>query len=263
MEIRGKSLANLVCGNLSSQFASSDLIQIQTALQKKLVLFTSKLLSCKFNTDGARLVAPFYARNILETTATALLARIDPFRVIIAFKVQNDSSYDMNTPSYVAINWKKDIFAEPSPPARGLWHFENKASDFNRALLSKFQGEIIWKPAFLQLVDYLDSHPIQSPWIDEMLALDETQYFEQSRSNAQHLFSSFSKGVHAESLIDVDVSFIYDEITLKTYSVDLLKWCYMIGLISNFSSYALLSQPPQFAISQFRQAERMVINALR
>ena len=80
MNSRGKSLSNLECGNLSSPYNhSNDLVQIQLALQKKLIFFTSKLLSCNFRTEEAQSFAPFYARNILETSATALLARIDRF----------------------------------------------------------------------------------------------------------------------------------------------------------------------------------------
>lgn len=262
MNSRGKSLSNLECGNLSSPYNhSNDLVQIQLALQKKLIFFTSELLSCNFRTEEAQSFAPFYARNILETSATALLARIDPFRAIITYKVQNDSSYTVGTPSNIAINWRKDVLAETPPPSRELWNFENKTNDFNRALFSKYQGEIIWKPAFLQLADYLDLHPVQSPWIDEMLNDDESQFFERSRSNAQRLFSSFSKGVHSETL--VDVSFIYDEVTLKTLSFDLFKWCCIQGLLSHFSSYTLLSYSPKLALYHFKQAERMVTNALQ
>lgn len=63
-----------------------ELAQIQGALQKKLGFFVTKLLSCNYSSDSARYFIPFYARNILEISATALLARIDPFRAIITYK---------------------------------------------------------------------------------------------------------------------------------------------------------------------------------
>ncbi len=262
MVCKGRSLANLECGNLSSEYNhSAELIQIQSALREKLVFFTTKLLSCDFNTDMARSFAPFYARNILETSATALLGRIDSFRLIITYKVQNDVSYSVGARSNIAINWSKDIFTDEAPPQRGLWHFENKMTDFNRALLSKYQGEIIWKPAFLQLADYIMMHPCQSAWLAEMLDDDENQFFERNRSNAQRLFSSFSKGVHSESL--VDVRYLYDEITLRTLSLDLLKWCCTQGLLSHFSPYVLCSYSRKFALTQFVQAERMIVSALQ
>lgn len=262
MKIRGKSLANLACGNLASCYShSQELKQIQTTLQKKLGFFITKLVSCNFDLDDARYFAPFYSRNILETTATALLARIDPFRAIITYKVQNDTSYSIESPSNVAINWRNDILADEAPPSKGLWHFENKMKDFNRALFSKYQGEIIWKQAFLELTDYIAIHPQSSSWLQELLADDEDVFFEKYRSNAKRLFSSFSKGVHTEAL--TNVNFLYDDITLRTLSEDLLKWCCILGLLSHFSPYILLPYSHKIALAQFVQAERMVINALQ
>lgn len=262
MKITGKSLVNLECGNLNSCYNhSTELAQIQGALQKKLGFFVTKLLSCNYSSDSARYFIPFYARNILEISATALLARIDPFRAIITYKVQNDASYSIEAPSNVAINWSKDILADDPPPAKGLWHFENKIKDFNRALFSKYQGEIIWKPAFLELTDYISTHPQPSSWLQQLLADDETAFFERYRSNARQLFSSFSKGVHAESL--TEVSLLYDEITLTTLSEDLLRWCCILGLLSHFSPYILLPFSQRIGLTQFLQAERMVANALQ
>lgn len=255
MKQRGLSIANLVCGNSDSQYNHSDeLNQILRILYEKLVFFTNKLLGCNFDTYESRAFVPFYARSVLETTATALLSRVDPFRVITTYYVQNDASYERTSPSNIAINWKKDILAETAPPTRGLWHFDNKMTDYNRALLSKHQGEIIWKPAFLQTTDYLTTQKKQTEWCAELTSYDEIEFFGRSYSMAKNLFSAFSKGVHSESL--VDVKNLYDEITLKTLSLDLLKWCCDLGLVSHFSSYALASYSPKYAVSQFLQAER-------
>lgn len=261
MRNRGEPLSNLVCGNLNSQYSySKELVEVESALHKKITFFCSKLLSCNFSTYESRMFAPFYARNILEATATALLARIDPFRAIITYKVQNDSSYTVEAPSKVAISWSGDILAE-SHPKQNLWDFENKLSDFSRSLFSKYQGEIIWKPSFLEAADYIDLHALQSLWISEMLNNDEKQFFEQTRQRAKSLFSSFSKGVHSESL--VNTTLIYDEVTLRTFSLDLLKCCCMLGLLSHFSPYILLPYKHRTAFIQFNHAEEVITNALQ
>lgn len=253
-------LANLECGDLSSGGeGATELIQIQSVLQKKLLFFVGSMLRCNFDLDTQRTLVPFYARNILETTATALLARIDPFRVIITYKVQNDSSYAIDARSGVAIDWRKDIINETKPVSK-LWDFQNKLPDFDRALFSKHRGEIMWKPAFLRFSDYFASQPFSSDWIEEMLQDDETQFFEKSKSMAQRFFSSFSKGIHSESLVNDDL--IQDKFTLKTLSRDLLKWCCMQGLISHFSAYSMLTYSHKSACLKFQQAERMITNAL-
>ncbi len=216
-----------------------------------------KLLSCRLDSKDACMFVPFFSRNILETSATALLARIDPFRVIVTYKVQNDASYTIDKPSNAAINWRKDIYSEQKPPNK-LWDFENKIGDYDRALLSKHQGELVWKPAFLCLNDYLESNPISSTWISELFVHNEREAFEQLRSQAQHLFSSFSKGVHSETL--TDVSHVYDMPTLCALSQDLLRWCSVMGLLSQFAPYTQLLYSHKLSISQFQQAERMVYN---
>ena len=101
--------------------------------------------------ENASIEIPFWGRNVLESSLTCLLGRLDPFRLITVFKVQSDPAYDLGKKAQSAVEWSGDILARNRE--RNLWSFDNKKESFDRALLGNYVGEIIWKPGFRALSD--------------------------------------------------------------------------------------------------------------
>lgn len=242
----------LLCGKpQDNMFEFSEIIN---NLIQKIDYLSNKILTYNWIEDEANIDISFYARNMLETALTALLGRTDPFRVITVYKVQSTSDYDLGKKSESAVQWSGDIIA--GTKGDDLWNVKRKKDSFDRALLSNHQGEIIWKPGFAALSDYVQDKGISSVWLDDILSDNENSNFEKCKSESARLFSSFSKGVHSESLVDISV--IFDIITLKNLIKDLFKLCATLGLISHFIGYLVPNLSIDEAVHIFCEMEEKV-----
>ena len=72
------------------------------------------------------------------------------------------------------------------------------------------------------------------------------------------LFSSFSKGVHSECLVDINT--ILDDLTLKSLIKDMYKLCSSIALASHFVEFLATKIEIKRAVSIFLLIEEMVGN---
>lgn len=245
----------LVCGNTTENMF--DYGVIISNLSEKIKKLTTLIIEYNWESGKANVDIPFYCRNILESSLTAILGRIDPFRLIMVYKVQADSSYDLGKRAQIAVEWTGDIVAKNNPEQK-LWQFDKKKESFDRALLSNHIGDIIWKPAFRKLGDYIADNGYQSAWLDEIASYDEYHNFARAKADAMRLFSSFSKGVHSECLIDI--SLILDDLTLKNLIKDLYKLCATLALTSHFVDFLATKIEIEGAISIFLAIEEMIEN---
>lgn len=222
---------------------------------RKLQRITTLIVSYNWEIGEANIDIPSYCRNLLESSLTVLLGRIDPFRLITVYKVQSDISYDLGKRSQIAIEWSGDIISTSST-SQSLWHFNKKKESFDRALLSDHMRDIIWYPAFRSLNDYIADNSFQSIWLNEITTYDEYHNFERLKTDAMRLFSSFSKGVHSECLIDINL--MLDNLTLKTLIKDVYKLCSTLGLASHFVDFLTPKIDLQQALSIYLKLEEMI-----
>ena len=245
----------LVCGEKTANMF--DYGEIIDNLSSKIIKITELIINYEWNNGKANVDIPFYGRNVLESSLTAILGRIDPFRLILVYKVQSDSSYDLGKKAQCAVEWSGDILAK-EPSRNNLWLFDKKKESFDRALLGNYIGEIIWKPAFRVLSDYIADREYGSIWLTEILSENENSNFERAKSTAARLFSSFSKGVHSECLIDINV--ILDEVTLKSLIKDMYKLCATLALTSHFVDFLATKIDKDRALNIFLEVEEMIGN---
>lgn len=254
MEDKSQKFELLVCGNPSENMF--EFYNVIINLQTKIKRLTELVVEYDWNNGKVNIDIPFYCRNILESVMTALLGRLDPFRLIIVYKVQSDSEYDLGRRAQAAVEWTGDIIAKNGSKAK-RWCFENKLESFDRALLGNYLAEIVWKPAFVKMIDYISEKGIESEWIYEMETMDENQNFDRMKSTAMRLFSSFSKGVHSECLVDSNI--LLDDVTLKSLVVDLFKLCASMSLAIQFVDFATTRIEIQQALEIFLNVEEMII----
>ena len=93
----------------------------------------------------------------------------------------------------------------------------------------------------------------------EIISENENSNFERAKSTAARLFSSFSKGVHSESLVDINI--VLDDITLRSLVKDLYKLCATLALVSHFVDFLSTKIEKERALSIFFEVERMIENA--
>lgn len=247
----------LVCGENQVESNEFDFNEIINNLSKKLTKLTEMIITYDWDNGKANIDIPFYGRNVLESSLTVLLGRIDPFRLILVYKVQSDSSYELGKRAQSAVEWTGDIIAKEQI-RNNMWSCEKKKDNFDRALLGDYVGEIIWKPAFRLLNDYIVRMGYDSNWLMEILAVNEDSNFERAKYTAQRLFSSFSKGVHSECLIDIAT--VLDNVTLKSLIKDMYKLCATLALASHFVDFSTTRIDKNRALSIFLNVEEMIEN---
>ena len=241
----------LICGEPTEDM--HELKIIMDNLSQKISKMTELIVNYNGTPENAGMEIPFWGRNVLESSLTCLLGRLDPFRLITVYKVQLDSSYDLGKKAQSAVEWSGDILAKNRD--RNLWSFENK-KNFDRALLGNYVGEIIWKPGFHALSNYIGNRNIDSGWLNEILMESEEGNFEKGKSLAGRMFSSFSKGVHSECLVDVHT--ILDLVTLQGLVEGTFKLCATLGLVSHFVGFLAPVIERERALNIFLDGERMI-----
>lgn len=181
--------------------------------------------------DGLRTNISFYARNIMESVATALLCRLDPYRVMVTYQVQSSPQYDVTKKSNVAIQWNGDIIANKKSK-NDLWKPDYKLETYDRALLSNHSGELFWKIGFLNTMDFLEESELVSEWISRLKQFDENQFFQMIKRSTGRLFSAFSKGVHYEFLVSEES--VLDSATIETYVNEMFFVLASMSLVGHF-----------------------------
>ena len=89
------------------------------------------------------LFGPFACRSLLEVALTAILGRLDPFRVLVVREMQMRPDYAPEKRSLVSIQWSGDIHAEKK--VDDLWKIDRNIKDMTRALLGDYYEHLFWR----------------------------------------------------------------------------------------------------------------------
>ncbi len=249
------SLSDLICGldasddQLTAESYPRLVLRLKTDVNE---LFT-QLSSLLSEEDNLRIstVFPFLARKFLELSLIAMLARIDPIRVIAASKNQIDDSYEVGKPNESSIAWAADIFSKDKQPIdihKKLWSNEILKKGIERSLLGWHVSSVIVEPCLLWLSDQDRG---RSNWLKECSSKDDKLGW--IKGHLLRLYSTFSKGIHAEYLID-DRS-MFDRATIVQQMNDLLMTIFILATALHASPLAARSIPISQAIDLLEFAE--------
>jgi len=187
----------------------------------------------------AGLFGCFAARKMLESACVALLSHLDPARLLILREYQLKGDYDLKGRQPASIDWRSDVVAEK----KLNWGESVGPDKFIRALLGGHLAEVAWIHAIDQLPTLPSVVSAESKWIQEIVGQFEQRSAELTeaaarqngkredstapaptpitpshgmlsafRMNAQGIFSTLSKGVHLEFVIEP--SAIFDHATI-------------------------------------------------
>jgi len=210
------SFTQLLCG---PQQTSSESCEIASTLHYFRGVIASQIndLSWVFAQDPSRIsrYAPFLARAILELGATALIARLDPTRILFVKRTQQQPSYTADRSWKTAIRWTGDVIAEKTSGA--IWDKSNP-EQMTRALLGDYYASLYWQPALERLADAQISG--DSEWLTGLRALTVEAFIGSRRGNLIALYSQSSKAIHHEyvfptGMIDRDTSIVLILAVLK------------------------------------------------
>ena len=136
-------------------------------------------------------VSPYVGRALLEGGFTALLFRIDPFRALTLQRFQAHAKFDQGRRNPISIDWATDLVPNIDEPT-DIWQPKMKPDLVSRALLSQYQDNILWQPAFNKARDYLDSRSVIFSF-RTLLSDDPTTVFDRLRGEVRQLYSFWSK----------------------------------------------------------------------
>jgi hypothetical protein len=194
--------AKLVCGVTSSTGAFAG---IATHLHTSLKGVVNEIVKLPAESpERIALYGPFLGRSILELTYTALVGRLDPFRLLVLREIQmrlptSDVTL-LGERCQTAIQWSGDVRPMKDGENPDLWSPTKTIDKMHRSLFGKYYEQIFWVPAFTNVIDSLTAAQ-QGAWFDELRKITPESFTPRTRGDSDRTYSSLSKGIHHEFVI--------------------------------------------------------------
>jgi hypothetical protein len=111
-------LAKLACGKVEG---AGDLAEILRHLGNTIDVFVAQL-DWLSNEGDERVTAfgPFVGRSLLELAFSAVISRLDPFRLLYLRELQQQPSFEIGIRRAASTQWQGDVVAKEKPPQE-LW----------------------------------------------------------------------------------------------------------------------------------------------
>lgn len=245
------SLSKLLCGERNT--SSSELDEILGHLSSSIdnvVKEISKLGD--LNPDQVALYGPFLGRSILELGCTALIARLDPFRVLLLREKQKQPDYEIDRPHKSSIRWQGDVLAEK---INNLWE-DKSLQNPTRALLGDYYSHLIWHKSIDNLFDLINDEN-GGYWFEEIRKYDGKSLCARVRREIARIYSSLSKGIHHELVIPLSSTFDLD--TTRELIKDSIFNVSTLGLIVTVVSHATNRLDLSSAVSTYKEIQELEI----
>jgi hypothetical protein len=131
--------AKLVCGVTSCGGSFSG---ITSHLSSSIKSVISEILKLPTESpDRIALFGPFLGRSVLELTYTALLGRLDPFRLLVLREIQMQitagNATTLGERCQTAIQWSGDVRPMKDGEGQDLWSSSKTMDKMNRSLFGK------------------------------------------------------------------------------------------------------------------------------
>jgi hypothetical protein len=252
-------LRALVCGNNTA--GHGPLGDVLSHLGQNLDSVISEFPLPIGNSQGlSSLFVPFLVRSAIDVAMTALLARVDPFRVLALRSVQAGTDYDSAAKNESAIRWYGDIISA-DPPPQNPWSTMHRPEKMTRALLGDYQAAVLWQPAFNAAIDYLSTRTFHGPWTREIRTIDPDSFLPRYKRIAIQTFSRASKGVHHEFVIPPKS--YYTKADLTALTGDAIKLCGCLGMLLSFSEHAKRGLPVDQVVDAFEALQTVDIGEVK
>ena len=244
------ALAKLLCGNLVLDGGGID--EVLSHLSASIDNVVKELLTLQSLSDNQiSLFAPFLGRSILELGCTALIARLDPFRVLLLREYQKQPNYPIDKPNKCSIHWKGDVLAVDKVP--DLWADKPLLTP-TRALLGDYYKTLIWSPNFDKLLDAIRDVS-GDEWILNLRTKDFERFYPETLNDISSLYSKLSKGIHHELVIPL--SSALDRDTTQQLIEKTVRNIATLGLFVSVVSHALNKLDIQEAIATYKEIQEM------
>lgn len=245
------ALSKLLCGDIVAD--GDGINEVLSHLSASIDNIVEELMQLEsLNTNQISLFAPFLGRSILELGCTAIIARLDPFRVLVLRKYQQQSTYQIDKPNKSSIRWQGDVFAEG---VKDLWS-ENSLKNPTRALLGDYYKTLIWEENFDKLLNAIKDID-GDQWISDLKRKPFSQFYNETSNEFSSVYSELSKGVHHEFVIPLSSAF--DLVTIKLLIKKTIRNIATIGLFISVIYHTLNKLDIQTAILTYKEIQEMEV----
>ena len=248
------ALAKLLCGNLVSDGGAINEVlnhlskSIDSVVEELVVLLASE----SQNPNQISLFAPFLGRSILELGCTAIIARLDPFRVLVIREYQNQHDYPKDKPNKSSIRWQGDVLADKVKDTE-LW-VDKSLQNPTRALLGDYYKILIWSPNFDNLLDSIRDVS-GDEWISNLRRKEFLQFYNETLQDFSSLYSELSKGIHHELVIPLSSAF--DQATTQRLIEKTIRNIATLGLFVSVVSHTLNKLDMETAIATYKEIQEI------
>lgn len=199
--------------------------------------------------DYVMLYGPFLARAWMEVSLTALIGRLDPFRLLTIQRMQLSTNYETAIPWKSAIRWQGDIMAKGS---KDLFSPNVDVKDIHRALFGDYYDHLVWRNGIESLADAVPLD-VGSRGLTELLAIPANSFCARKREAIGSLYSELSKSIHFESVTPA-VS-LNDRVTVAELLERTIRETAEAALVCHFVPHAYDSLSANEAIHEFSNFE--------
>jgi hypothetical protein len=244
------ALAKLLCGNVVPD--GGDIDEVLSHLSASIDNVVKELIRLEsLSPNQISLFALFLGRSILELGCTALIARLDPFRVLLLRECQNQPNYLMDKPHKSSIRWQGDVFADKE--VTDLWA-DKSLQNPTRALLGDYYKTLIWFANFDKLLDAIEDVR-GDEWIDNLRIKTFDRFYHETLTDFSSVYSELSKGIHHELVIPL--SSALDRETTQRLIEKTVRNIATLGLLVSVVSHALNKLDIQVAIAAYKEIQEM------
>jgi hypothetical protein len=247
--INQSALAKLLCGNIVVDGGGINEVLRHLSASIDNVVEALVILE-SLNPKQVSLFAPFLGRSILDLGCTALIARLDPFRLLLLREYQKQPTYLMDKPNKASIRWQGDVLAEK---VKDLWD-EKSVQNPTRALLGDYYKNLIWSANFDKLLDSVQDVS-GDEWIFELRQKNFERFYNETLNEFSSVYSELSKGIHHELVIPLSSTF--DRETTKELIEKTIRNVATLALIVSVVSHALNKLDIKVAIAAYKDIQEM------
>ena len=250
------SIAVIACGDFNTLTSLNDVYQV---IYENINNLEVRLWDLPNQSDqDITTLGPFYARNLLETICTALVGRLDPFRLLYVKQVQQRDGFNLGSRSNAAITWFGDIFEQGLPKKelepQKMWSPNKNFGNIGRGMLGDYYGQVFWNSAYQEILDATNDLDIDPIDYYRMSIPSPNKFIMYARQRASSLYSSLSKGVHGEIVVQPEIR--YDKPTVLQLVSEVLELCAILCLVSHKVDSAICRLPFDTAIDQYSKLKR-------
>ncbi len=245
-----RNLRYLVCGLPDSE---SELGEVLNQIGSSLNTVIDGLVNMRSHNHQISLFGSFLGRSLLELGCTAIIARIDPFRVLILREVQMQPSYQIGEQNKVSVQWQGDVLGQKVTD--GLWT-EKNVLKATRALLGDYYEHIYWKSALETLIDKVPDGR-GGEWFVKIRNIGSEKFCSSIRGELRRLYSTLSKGIHHEFVIPTESVFDYE--TISNAIRDSLYIIASLGLALNSISHTPYKISLEKSINYYENLQKVGI----